>query len=155
MYFALLSGRKVVRVALCAASLCAAPAFAGEIYKCVAKDGTPLYQNFPCDIDSLGFLPSNGKPQQTPSPAAPSPAKPTVQPAVAPAPVNVAATATRTDLGLPRVGMTTEEAKALWGEPDEVWEDEPGDGPRITNWRYADGRAVQFDHRHRVLGVQH
>jgi hypothetical protein len=138
----------------------AAPAQSGEIFKCVAKDGTPLYQNFPCNIDSLGFLPSNaqGPQRQTPSPATGGPAKPNVQPLAASvpghAPVNTAATANRIDLGTPHVGMTTEEVKVLWGEPDDVTEDEPGDGPRVSNWRYSDGRTVQFDHKHRVLGVQ-
>ena len=43
----------IIAVAL----LVALPASA-EIFKCVAKDGTALYQNFPCPIDSLGSLPS-------------------------------------------------------------------------------------------------
>ena len=49
------------------------PAFA-EIFKCVAKDGSPLYQNFPCQFDSIGWVPSNldaaktaAKPFSTPS----------------------------------------------------------------------------------------
>ena len=29
-----------------------------EIFKCVGKDGAVLYQNFKCEVDSLGSLPS-------------------------------------------------------------------------------------------------
>ena len=135
----------------------AAPAVAGEIFKCVAKDGSPLYQNFPCHIDSLGWSPSNPPAAKTPAtPGAATQEKPKTEPVNAASTVKSPSTGEpRIDITAePRVGMTTEEAKALWGEPDEMWEDEPGDGPRVSNWRYADGRTVQFDHRHRVLGVQ-
>ena len=50
--------------------------------------------------------------------------------------------------------MTAEEVKAQLGEPEEMVEDEPASGGRVSNWRYADGRVVQFDHKHLVLGVQ-
>src|SRR6266404_7326599 len=40
-------------------ALCAAPPAAAEIFKCVGKNGTDLYQNFPCQFDSLGSLPSS------------------------------------------------------------------------------------------------
>jgi hypothetical protein len=33
-------------------------------------------------------------------------------------------------------------------------EDEPASGGRVSIWHYADGRSVQFDHKHRVLSVQ-
>jgi hypothetical protein len=49
--------------------------------------------------------------------------------------------------------MTTEEVKALWGEPEEIIQDEPIGG-RIEIWRYGDDRSVQFDRKHRVLAVQ-
>jgi Domain of unknown function (DUF4124) len=115
----------------------AAPGIAGEIFKCVAKDGTPLYQNFPCNIDSMGFAPSEptaGKPGQDKAKAA-----------------SVAAVSAKA--GEVRVGMSIDEVRALMGEPEEMIEDEPGVGGRVMNWRYADGRTVQFDHKHRVLGV--
>src|ERR1700694_1038948 len=31
-----------------------APLASAQIFKCVAKDGIDLYQNFPCGIDSIG-----------------------------------------------------------------------------------------------------
>ena len=46
--------------ALFAATLIVAPQSSAEIYKCTAKNGLPLYQNFPCEIDS---------PRQPPGPA--------------------------------------------------------------------------------------
>ncbi|HET7096560.1 MAG TPA: hypothetical protein VFJ68_04165 [Casimicrobiaceae bacterium] len=48
--------------------------------------------------------------------------------------------------------MTEDEVKAIWGEPEEIIQDEPRDG-RIEIWRYGDGRSVQFSNKHRVLIV--
>ena len=127
----------------------AAPAVAGEIFKCVAKDGGPLYQNFPCHLDSLGWLPSNAPVAKTPSmPGVAGQEKPKT------GPINVSSTVKSTYTGEPRIGMTAEEVKAQLGEPEEMVEDEPASGGRVSNWRYADGRVVQFDHKHLVLGVQ-
>src|ERR1700694_4745068 len=41
--------------------LLVAPLASAQIFKCVAKDGTDLYQNFPCGIDSIGSMPTNGQ----------------------------------------------------------------------------------------------
>lgn len=41
-----------------AAALLVAPLASAEIYECASKDGTALYQNFACQFDSLGSLPS-------------------------------------------------------------------------------------------------
>ena len=85
----------------------------------------PLYQNFPCQFDSMGWLPSS--PQ--------------------------AATKSANASG-PRIGMTADEVRALLGEPVDVTEDEPASGGRVSFWRYADGTTLQFDHKQRVLAVQ-
>ena len=53
-----------------------------------------------------------------------------------------------------RIGMTADEVRALLGEPEEMVDDEPADGGRISIWRYAVGRSVQFDHKHHVLEIQ-
>ena len=42
-----------------APALCATAPAKAEIFKCFAKDKTPIYQNFPCQFDSLGSLPSS------------------------------------------------------------------------------------------------
>ena len=41
----------------------------------------------------------------------------------------------------------------IWGEATEVIQDEPKAG-RIEIWRYADGRSVQFNVKHRVTAAQ-
>jgi hypothetical protein len=119
---------------------CVAPAASGEIFKCATKDGTPLYQNFPCQFDSIGWLPPS---PQTTQATQGTQATRTTQP-----------TAKSANPSEPRIGMTAEEVKALLGEPEETVEDEPGKGSRVSIWRYADGRSVQFDNKQRVLGVQ-
>ena len=137
---------------------CAAPPASAEIFKCVAKDATALYQNFPCDMDSLGSLPSNPPVAKTASnaPAAKTPSTlgAAGQDKSKTAPINTASIVKATYTGEPQIGMSSDEVRALLGEPDDVLEDEPGNGGRVSNWRYADGRIVQFDHKHHVLGVQ-
>ena len=52
-----------------------------------------------------------------------------------------------------RVGMSADEVRALLGDPADVLEDEPASG-RVSSWRYADGRSVQFGYKNRVTAVQ-
>jgi hypothetical protein len=118
-------------------ALCMPSPAPAEIFKCAGKNGADRYQNFPCEIDTLGSLPSG-----------PPTAKPTVVP-TAP----MAATTKVADAGEPRVGMTQSEVRTAWGEPVETFQDELISG-RIEVWRYGDNRSVQFDRRHRVLAVQ-
>jgi hypothetical protein len=122
-------------------ALLASPVFASEIFKCVAKDGSPLFQNFPCDIDSIGSVASNG-----------TAAKAAAQPDTSKT-ERLKPSSSNTTGGLP-VGMSSDEVKSLLGAPEEMVTDEPATGGRITTWRYADGRLLQFDHGHRLLGVQ-
>jgi len=133
--------RSNVAVALVVGSAFLDPAATGEIFKCVAKDQRPLYQNFPCEFDSLGTWPnmSTAKAASNSNPNA--------------ARANVASAAKPTK-GELRVGMTTDEVKAVLGEPEEMVDDEPAEGSRVSRWRYADGRSVLFDHKHRVLELQ-
>jgi hypothetical protein len=129
-------------------ALLAASPVASEIVKCVTKDGSPLYQNFPCHIDSLGSLPSQPSAAKTPSmPGAAGQEKSKS------ASIKVTSAIKSTNKSEPRIGMTTDEVTALLGEPEEIVEDEPRSG-RVSIWRYADGRLVQFDVKRRVLGVQ-
>lgn len=136
-------------------AFCAVPPASAEIFKCVATDATALYQNFPCEFDSIGWMPSNPQAQKTTllSPTA-SQAKPKAAPVNVASPLNVASTVKSTDTGEPHNGMTADEVRALLGEPEDVVEDEPGNGGRVSIWRYADGMTIQFDHKHHVLGVQ-
>ena len=112
------------------------PASASDIVKCVGKDGVTTYQNFPCD-QSAGWLPSSTPGGKSPAPHAAAPAGKASAPA----------SGQPTTL---QVGMTADEVRALLGPPKEVVEDEPRGG-RVFIWRYADGRIVQFDVKHRLL----
>ena len=106
------------------------------------------YQNFSCSIDSIGSLQSiSAAATITSPPASASRATPTT------APIAVAPIGTLANAGEPRIGMTSVEVKAIWGEPMETDQDEPKEG-RVEIWRYADGRSVQFNNKHRVLAVQ-
>ncbi len=128
--------------------LATAPAGA-EIFKCKAKNGADLYQNFPCEIDSLGLPSPDAKPDAVRQPSA-EPAATTARAAVgqpaAAAPVKVGVASE------PRRGMKPEEVRAIWGEPEQVIQDEPPSG-RVEIWQYADGRSVRFNNKERVLSV--
>lgn len=137
--------------ALCVfgAALAMMPFASAEIFKCTAKNGLTLYQNFPCEIDSLGSLPSR------PAAGKPSPEPKSIQAdATSPVPqASAAAVMPRPQASQPRVGMTADEVKAIWGEPAEVVQDEPRSG-RVEIWQYEDGRVVQINQKHRVIAVQ-
>lgn len=133
---------------LAVAWLFAAPPASAEIFKCTDKLGLDRYQNFPCSIDSIGSLPSGPPSANSESPPdGASRAKPAAMP------VAVASTGRTANASEPRIGMTEEEVTAIWGQPDEIIQDEPRDG-RIEIWNYSDGRFVQFSNKHRVLVVQ-
>jgi hypothetical protein len=128
-----------------AAALAMTPVVSAEIFKCTAKNGLALYQNFPCSMDSQGWLPSD---RPTVKPATRS-----VQPeGVKPAPAIVAATEKAARVSEPRIGMSQEEVRALWGPPQETDQDERKEG-RIEIWRYVDGRSIEFNHKQRVSAV--
>jgi len=128
-----------------AAALAMTPVVSAEIFKCTAKNGLALYQNFPCSMDSQGWLPSD---RPTVKPATRS-----VQPeGVKPAPAIVATTEKAARVSEPRIGMSQEEVRALWGHPQETDQDERKEG-RIEIWRYVDGRSIEFNHKQRVSAV--
>jgi hypothetical protein len=134
-------------VALILPAFCAAPLASAEIFKCVAKDGTALYQNFPCQFDSIGWMPLNPQAVKTTlMPLDSRQAKPHA------APVNVASIVKSVAASEPRIGMTPDEVRAILGEPLEAVQDESLDaGTEI--WRYVD-KNIQFDGTHRVAVVQ-
>ncbi len=129
--------------------LATAPAGA-EIFRCKAKNGADLYQNFPCEIDSLGLPSPDAKPGDVRQPSAEPAATNTravVGQAAAAAPAKAAVASD------PRRGMTPEEVRAIWGEPEQMIQDEPPSG-RVEIWEYADGRSVRFNNKERVLSVR-
>jgi hypothetical protein len=113
----------------------AAPASA-EIFKCAGKGGVVVLQNFPCEIDSLGSLPTSATLVAVNGPAQPKAVSSKPQPTE------------------PGVGMTAEEVRAIWGDPTDTFNEEPGAGGRVEVWAYGSDRSVRFDHRSRVTAVQ-
>ena len=110
--------------------LLVAPPASAEIFKCAGKSGVVVLQNFRCEFDSLGSLPS------APTPVGSAAANTAVHAAL-----RVEPTRTPTD---PQVGMSVEDVRAIWGEPtDSHWE-EPGEGERSEVWLYGDARSVRF-----------
>ena len=116
-----------------------------EIFKCKAKSGADLYQNVPCELDSLGNSSPGTVRQPLREPTA-ADGRTAVGQAAAAAPVK-AGIATE-----PRRGMTQEQVRAIWGEPQQVIQDEPPSG-RVEIWEYAQGRSVRFNNKDRVLSV--
>ena len=116
--------------------LFAAPVATAEIFKCVGKNGEALYQNFPCQFESMGGTPTDVSDLKNPSTDVAGPKKPPAVPTE------------------PRVGMTTDEVRAIWGEPTEIVQEEPGDGDRFQVWSYGASRSVRFDRKRRVAAIQ-
>jgi len=119
-----------------------------EIFKCVGKDGLDLYQNFPCQFESMGWVPD--------------------APGAKPPSISSATTTTDSRKASPRAGMRTEstaptevrvgmrydDVKAVLGDPIEMILEEPGNGSRYQVWTYANARSVRFDHKGRVSAIQ-
>ena len=98
----------------------------------------PIYQNFPCEFDSLGAasLPADAAVPLT-APVSTDTGRHASQAAVATA---------------PRVGMTSKEVRAIWGEPLETTREEFVKGD-IETWKYADSRSIRFDPKGRVQHI--
>lgn len=126
-----------------------APDALAEIYNCTAKKAIPTYQNFPCEFDSLAAssaAPAAAVRASTGNDAAGNAGTP-------------AATAGRhasrrhsTAAAVPRVGMTTAEVRAIWGDPIDTSKEEFVKGT-IETWSYADSRSIQFDRKGRVTSI--
>jgi Domain of unknown function (DUF4124) len=117
-----------------------------EVFKCVGKNGEALYQNFPCQFESMGGMPTDvPDPKKSPTDVA-SPKKSTID---VPGPKKSPAAPAE-----PRIGMTTEEVRAIWGEPTDTHWEEPGDGDRSELWSYGASRSVRFDRKRRVAAIQ-
>ena len=130
-----------------------------EIFACPAHQGMTRYQNFPCQFSSLDSVPS--PPAMSPTAGVPPRAS---SPALAPqAPAARAATKPTSEAVRPQVlatarnepgpGMSEDDVRKVWGEPEEIIQDEPVSG-RIEIWRFRNGRSVQFNRRRQVVTVQ-
>ena len=123
-----------------------APLASAEIFKCVGKYGEALYQNFPCQFVSMGGMPMDAPGPKEPPAEVPGPKKSST--GVSGPKKSPAAPAA------PRVGMTTDEVRAIWGEPTEIIQEEPGEGSRFEVWSYDASRSVRFDRKRRVSSIQ-
>jgi hypothetical protein len=109
----------------------------GEIFRCVARNGLPLYQNFPCEFDSLSAMATLVRTTGSQRPAA--------MPGVVPMPhVPVASQA--------EVGMSPAQVRDVLGEPLEIVPEQIGDQPSTEIWRYLDKR-IRF-HANHVAAVE-
>jgi hypothetical protein len=123
-----------------------APLATAEIFKCVGKKGEALYQNFPCQFESMGGIPMDAAGSKTSTADVRDPKKSPTD--VAGPKKSPAAPAE------PRIGMTTEEVRAIWGEPTDTHWEEPGDGDLSELWSYGASRSVRFDRKRRVAAIQ-
>ena len=130
--------------------LVALPAAAaqGESYACPGSKGMTVYQNFACSLDSLGSVPANSKVGKVPSP----PGKAAQEYATAVA-LSSGTPSKGSGVGEPRPGISADDVRKAWGEPEEIVQDEPPSG-RVEIWRYKNGRSVQINRRHRVVAVE-
>ena len=121
--------------ALYLVSACAA----ADIFRCTDPKGHDKYQNFPCQIDSIGSKATAVAPKEEPS------ARPATRTAVAPPP-------SATNHKQPEPGMKMNEVRAAWGVPRST---EVIKG--IETWYYdaPSGltRGVRFDRSGTVLSV--
>ena len=116
-----------------------APLASAEIFKCVSKDGLDLYQNFPCQFQSMGWVRMNIA--VSTAQLAPTPSRQPNTTGANSDTVDGRSTSYQSRL---RLGMTKEDVIARWGEPtDSHWE-EPGDGERSEVWSYRNDRSVRF-----------
>jgi Domain of unknown function (DUF4124) len=107
-----------------------------EIFKYVGRNGEDLYQNFPCQFESMGGTPTDvPAPKKSPTEVL-GPKKLSTVPAE------------------PRVGMTTDEVRAIWGERRDTVQGEFGNGSRFEVWLYGASRSVRFDRKRRVAAIQ-
>ena len=117
--------------------LVALPAAAAqaEIYACTGKGRLPVYQNFPCQFDRLASASNEGA---------------ATAPATRHGPESLKATVFAPKPAAPRVGMTTEQVKAIWGQP--VGHDQGGGSK--GRYRDLDLRQLAID-RVRSQGHRH
>ena len=132
------------------ALLLVSPLVTAEIFKCARDNGSTVYQNFPCAVDSIGSQATATAPPEAAPVVAPPPAPArTKADKVADAAPSLAG---RTE---PRVGMTKAQVKAsTWGEPIDMVTEEVVEGWTETwHYDYANKRSVVFGTNKRVSEV--
>jgi hypothetical protein len=108
-----------------------------EIYACAGPHRMTVYQNFPCEFTSLGAASGTAPVAGVQAPSS--------RPGDGAHPTAVAA--------MPRVGMTIEQVKEIWGQPIDTTKEEYAKGD-IETWTYADSRSIRFDPKGRVAEIK-
>jgi hypothetical protein len=104
------AGRRGLIASILATAIGAAPAASAEIFKCFAKDRTPVYQNFPCQFSSIDSVPSSPQAKMPALPVDAGRAKPKAVPVSVALPVQPAEPE-------PSLGMAPDEVRTVLGEP--------------------------------------
>lgn len=134
------------------AFLFAIPTASAEIYRCSGRSAMTVYQNFPCEFDRLASVPgtrsfdaeTTGRPSSASrQPRSMKAAERSGTGAIAASPSMPA---------VPRVGMTTAEVRAIWGEPRYLSKEELT-RKDVEIWSYADSRSIEFDRKGRVTTI--
>ena len=100
-------------------ALLVAPLSSAEIFKCVGKNGEALCQNFPCQFEWMDGMPTDVPALKKSPTEVFGPKKLPIVPAE------------------PRVGMTTDEVRGIWGEPTDTIQEQPRDGSPLRSSRTA------------------
>jgi len=104
----------------------------------------PTYQNFPCEYESLDAWRPIDAARTAASTMSAAGAAVSAQGGMHTNPAAVAS--------VPRVGMTANQVKAIWGEPLETNREEFVKGD-IETWTYTDSRSIRFDSKGRVQKI--
>ena len=124
-----------------------AAAAQAEIYTCTGQGRLPIYQNFPCQFDSLCVLRRIDGPAGSlhPGDAHRNASQP---------PRREPTTVLRTEArrAAPRVGMSAEQVQAIWGEPRNSTKEEFAKRD-IETWTYANSRSIVFDRKGIVTSI--
>ncbi len=102
-----------------------APLASAEVFKCVGKKGEALYQNFPCQFESMGGDADGCRGRKEITRRCPGPNEINCG---CPGPKKSVADTTKKPPAAPaepQIGMTTEEVRAIWGEPTDTVQEEP------------------------------
>jgi hypothetical protein len=131
-------------------ALALAPAAYAEIFKCAGHRNVPVYQNFPCEFDSLDA--AYAAPAATSSSTAVAPVTARATAGRAARAAQQPAKATPARASMPRVGMTGDEVLSIWGEPNFMTTEEHAKRD-IEVWSYGDSRSIEFDREQRVTAI--
>jgi hypothetical protein len=126
------------------------PLACAEVFKCIGKYGEALFQNFPCQFESIGTT----SVAEAPIDGSPTGGKSADLQGHKKSSTNIASRKKSPGTAAePRVGMTSEEVRAIWGEPTDTVQEEPGNGSRVEVWSYG-SVTVRFDRRRRVTAIE-